>query len=97
MYVDVCVCIYVSVCIYTPPCFLPPLPNTYTHSLSSSPSSHKPHTISKQHQRKTDLKFAVRDWTYRAIDAYARAGGPQVTGIAMSPFAAEKLGEEEVG
>lgn len=38
------------------------------------------------------MKFAVRDWTYRAIDAYAhRASGGG--GIAIAPLEEQKVGE----
>lgn len=65
-----------------------PYPHTRGHTPRSPHTN--PETKSNQHHKPktTDLKFAVRDWAYRSIDAFAHKATQG--GIAISPLATDE-------
>ena len=67
---------------HTPPTQQPPSPPTHPPIHPHIPP-HPPTPLIT-----SDLKFAVRDWTYRAMDAFAhKAAGSSSGGIAIAPLA----------
>jgi hypothetical protein len=63
-----------------------PAPHTLQLTTQTTTSPPKQNRVTR-----TDLKFAVRDWTYRAIDAYSKKASQG--GIAISPL--KDLEEEQ--